>query len=324
MPNPLCSAVPATLALAISLSGSTALAQNTPPSVNTPAPTASPAPTPSSPISDDATGSNTAPTQAPITEEGISGELMHTLLGLSMRNADTSGFPQEVTEAFPAKRYSWERDPDPDPRWPSTHAYQDHLGANHEHPTADERTADGHFFLARRDFLYGIHSGLGRPNPDKPADARLEWVLDSYAGLLVHVNDTGIVLSQQIEVQQNSLAREDNTYTLSASAPKTIEKTDRVAFDIPVQRYEHDNDLFMLSVKKGDHPQQVRLCWHNDVDAIRRDVCQAWSVPDSWHFGMALNFDGAHLSDSRYNFPSELTNGAPMNWVTPPQNWPRL
>lgn len=314
-----------TLAIVASLLSSAAFANQN--ALSTPTGSASAASagiTASPPIDAGTADSQTPAAEAPVTEEDISGELMHTLLGLSMRNLDISGFPREVSEAFPAKRFSWERDPDPDPRWPSTHAFQDYLGANRDYPTAEERTEDGHFFLARRDFIYGIHSGLGSPNPDKPAEANLEWVLNSYAGILIQVNDTGIVLSEQMEVQQASLQREDNTYTLAASAPRIIAKTDRVPFDTPVQTYENGNDTFFLYLKKGEDPRQVRLCWHNDVASVRRDVCQSWSIPNQWKFGMALNFDGAHLRDSRYNFPSELTNGGPMDWVTAPQSWRRL
>ena len=105
---------------------------------------------------------NTTTTGQPLSDQGISGELMHTLLGLSMPNSNGNVPLPEVSDAYPAYMTTWKRQENPDPAWPVISAFQDHRTANGQNT---DRTPDGHFLLARSDFQYSLQSDLRGFNP---------------------------------------------------------------------------------------------------------------------------------------------------------------
>ena len=227
------------------------------------------------------------PAQQPINEQGISGELFHALLGLSMQNADYSGFPDEVITGYPA---------------------------------------DSNFFLAQSNFFYHLNTGMKGSNSGSAS----EVFLNSSATIPVQVTDEGITLANTMKLEQETASQGPKTYELKADAPKGVSKMDFITFDTFVQSYKGTDNTnsgsYSVQVKKGDNPQQAKLCWYDSVGSVSRTVCQVWSVPGDWTFGKALNYDRTEVDDMRgYLPPTDFNPGArSFYWVTGPQTWPRL
>lgn len=264
----------------------------------------------------------TAAVQQPITEQGISGELMHTLLGLYMVEADLNGVVKEVAIAYPATG-DWKRDPDPNPAWPTVRVFQMYQTAQGQFPPESDRTPDGHFVLARSSFLYTVSTSTGGYDGDLPQGTPPEWFLDSAGEMPVEVNDTGIVLGSSMRVVQDTTMGE-REYELKAESARTIARTDIVPFKQFIQSYRGDGAGYHLKVEKGREPRQVKLCWSVSGPSLDRDACHVWSVPNNWTFGKALNYDRAEVADGRWYFPSELSGGGYQRWITESQPWPRL
>ena len=143
------------------------------------------------------------PTQQPINEQGISGELFHTLLGLSMQKADYSGFPDEVITGYPADSSTWKKQDNPAPELPNIVAYQYYTDANGNGSPANERTADGNFFLAQSNFFYRLDTGMGGSNSGSAS----EVFLNSSATVPVQVSDEGITLANTMKLEQETASQ---------------------------------------------------------------------------------------------------------------------
>jgi hypothetical protein len=266
------------------------------------------------------------PAQQPINEQGISGELFHALLGLSMQNADYSGFPDEVITGYPADSSTWKKQDNPAPELPNIAAYQYYTDANDNGSPKNERTADGNFFLAQSNFFYHLNTGMKGSNSGSAS----EVFLDSSATIPVQVTDEGITLANTMKLEQETASQGPKTYELKADAPKGVSKMDFITFDTFVQSYKGTDNTnsgsYSVQVKKGDNPQQAKLCWYDSVGSVSRTVCQVWSVPGDWTFGKALNYDRTEVDDMRgYLPPTDFNPGArSFYWVTGPQTWPRL
>lgn len=266
------------------------------------------------------------PAQQPINEQGISGELFHALLGLSMQNADYSGFPDEVITGYPADSSTWKKQDNPAPELPNIAAYQYYTDANDNGSPKNERTADGNFFLAQSNFFYHLNTGMKGSNSGSAS----EVFLNSSATIPVQVTDEGITLANTMKLEQETASQGPKTYELKADAPKGVSKMDFITFDTFVQSYKGTDNTnsgsYSVQVKKGDNPQQAKLCWYDSVGSVSRTVCQVWSVPGDWTFGKALNYDRTEVDDMRgYLPPTDFNPGARnFYWVTGPQTWPRL
>ena len=157
---------------------------------------------------------NTTTTGQPLSDQGISGELMHTLLGLSMPNSNGNVPLPEVSDAYPAYMTTWKRQENPDPAWPVISAFQDHRTANGQNT---DRTPDGHFLLARSDFQYSLQSDLRGFNPNLPEGRIPAGFMASYASVPIQVNDTGIVLGNMMHVEQDTSLGGPREYELGPS-----------------------------------------------------------------------------------------------------------
>lgn len=265
---------------------------------------------------------NTTTTGQPLSDQGISGELMHTLLGLSMPNSNGNVPLPEVSDAYPAYMTTWKRQENPDPAWPVISAFQDHRTANGQNT---DRTPDGHFLLARSDFQYSLQSDLRGFNPNLPEGRIPAGFMASYASVPIQVNDTGIVLGNMMHVEQDTSLGGPREYELEAASARPIARTDTVPFDAAIQTYYSSDGRYELSVRKGEEPRQVKLCWENKVAYVDRTICQVWHVPVTWAFGKALNFDRVEIQDERrYYSPVDPSEGGTMFWVSGPQTWERL
>lgn len=300
------------LAVAIGLAASSVLAQSIISTTDGQAPTEPP-------------GNTTTTTGQPLSDQGISGELMHTLLGLYMTDADGTSPLQEVSDAYPADNTTWQRQENPNPAWPVVAAYQHYWTAGGQNPDAEtDRTPDGHFLLARSNFQYAIVSFLRRFNPDLPQGKLPADFMYSNASVPVQVNDTGIVLGNTMHLDQDTHWAGPREYELEAGSARSIARTDIVPFDAAIQTYRSSDGWYELSVMKGNEPRQVKLCWENFVGSIHRTICQVWHVPVTWTFGKALNFDRVEIQDDRKYFPGDPSEGGFMFWVSGPQTWKRL
>ena len=148
--------------------------------------------------------------------------------------------------------------------------------------------------------------------------------------MAVQVTDEGITLANTMKLEQETASQGPKTYELKADAPKGVSKMDFITFDTFVQSYKGmdntNSGSYSVQVKKGDNPQQAKLCWYDSVGSVSRTVCQVWSVPGDWTFGKALNYDRTEVDDMRgYLPPTDFNPGArSFYWVTGPQTWPRL
>ena len=149
--------------------------------------------------------------------------------------------------------------------------------------------------------------------------------MGSYASVPIQVNDTGIVLGNMMHVEQDTPLRGPREYELEAASARPIARTDTVPFDAAIQTYYSSDGRYELSVRKGEEPRQVKLCWENKVAYVDRTICQVWHVPVTWAFGKALNFDRVEIQDERrYYSPVDPSEGGTMFWVSGPQTWERL
>lgn len=279
-------------------------------------------------------GSNNDAGNAPVTNDGVSGELLHTMLGLSMEESPEGRLSDDLITAFPVDWKTMQPDPDYDPAWPTLATYQTFRLVQHEGAPAPEytRTPDGHFLLANSDFIYSqvSHEGGHNPNPpQRQSEHPAEYVLSHRAQIPVKVTPEGIILSAKMRLIQTAIVNGPDGHHLEAPAPKAIAKTDTVPFKTTIQAYTYKTNLgqdayYSLSVEQGKEDRQVKLCGYGSFAPIHRNTCVVWRVPDNWQFGMALNFDRIEVTDERYSFPSELSEGGSQTWVTRSQPWPRL
>lgn len=269
----------------------------------------------------------------PITEQGITGELFHTMLGLSMQeDRDGYAFSNEIITAFPVDWKTMQPNPDYDPAWPTLAVHQSFQLVQQAGGAAPEytRTPDGHFFLASSDFIYSLSSGEGGHDPNPPqrqSEHPAEYVLNNRSHIPVQVTPEGIILSSKMRLHQTAMYNGPDLHEMEAPAPKAIARTDIVPFNATIQEYQTDavqGGSYDISIRKGEQERQIKLCGYSSFSPVHRNTCVVWSVPENWQFGMALNFDRIEVTDARYFFPSELTEGSPQTWVTRSQPWPRL
>lgn len=60
-----------------------------------------------------------------------------------------------------------------------------------------------------------------------------------------------------------------------------------------------------LMLIKGDAPNEVKLCTHENNNLVKRLHCTVWQVPENWTTGQALSFVDEYAVDDRSVWPNE-------------------
>ncbi|MDO5057741.1 MAG: hypothetical protein Q4E06_10505 [Lautropia sp.] len=255
-------------------------------------------------------GSGPASPAAPISEQGVSGDVLATML--SQPTAQVRGLPwsgqgpdaQALPEARTRPVYVTQA-----PRFAApfdTPAFARSLWL--EQGSALDYQAFTLPMLTFRSLSVSMHlqANLGTFTP---AGADGEGGSFSLAGTQAAGSGTPILsLSHSAYASIGYLAQSDrdrryypSRLALAPQGRKQLHKGVAVGFDQPVQQWRSiDGTTLQLSVQRGRGADEAWMCLHVQTpNVIDRRTCSIWQVPASWQLGQPLIYRGAHVSDNR-------------------------
>lgn len=243
---------------------------------------------------DDATPTAAARPAAPaISRAGVSGEALLTMLGqrACAEPVETSGLngppvPTESRElpqiladlAVTPENYTGSTLPDK----PIINAVCDPQMAQYKLIQPGEHKVD---IFSQRHYL---HDHLGRPDTRRPFS-------NTRVSIPLTVTETQVTLGAQVGDAQNPYL---------ASQTLSFARQGQVGYGVLSQWVQNGNNLRMLLVP-GQKDNEARLCWNTHNVSVKRLHCMAWSQPEGWKPGDALQLEDQYIIDDRSTYAGE-------------------